>query len=211
MGSAGDGAVGPGAADKGAVSNGAVGNGVCRRWGCGVGLCPADGEGTRSPRLAQPCLGWAPALSLLLALSLPPAEQRGGCLSLSSRLLPSRLRPTAARPAGAGDGVHRGPAAAHAVLCRRGELPLQFGPPGELALWAPSPAPLLLPDPQQWSRRLPPQGWPALLGLARVPPVRTWHGWGWARGQGNVLGGGIRRWCCCGGPARVMLVESEAR
>ncbi|XP_069712817.1 lysyl oxidase homolog 3 isoform X7 [Phaenicophaeus curvirostris] len=74
------------------------------------------------------------------------------------------------------DGVHRGPAAAHAVLRRRGELPRQLGAPGQLALWAPPPAPLLLPDPQQRPRRLPTQGRAALLGLARVSPALPQHG-----------------------------------
>lgn len=146
--------------------------------GCGVGLCRLMGGagGTHS-------CGW---------LSPACAAQRCVQPSLSHCLLPSRLRPAAACATGAGDGVHRGPAAAHAILCRRGELPLQLGPPGQLALRAPPPAPLLLPDPQQRPGRLPPQGWPPLLGLARVPPVRAGNGQGWGCGQqegGGAAGG----------------------
>lgn len=167
MGTAGTGPWGQGLQRQKLWARGSTGGG-----GCGVSLCwLMEGGGTRSA-------GW---------LSPACAAQRCVQPSLSHRLLPSRLRPAAACAAGAGDGVHRGPAAAHAVLCRRGELPLQLGPPGQLALRAPPPAPLLLPDPQQRPGRLPPQGRPPLLGLARVPPVRAGNGRGWAAGSRRAV------------------------
>lgn len=65
--------------------------------------------------------------------------------------VPSGLRPRPERPSGSADGLHRGSASAHALLRRRGGLPVKIRGEGQLALRTPTPAPLLLPDPQHRS------------------------------------------------------------
>lgn len=80
----------------------------------------------------------------------------------------SRLWPRPERAAGPADGLHRGPPSAHALLRRRGGLPVKICCQSQLALRTPAPPPLLLSDPQHRPGGLQAEGRPTLLGLARL-------------------------------------------